>query len=48
MKTHVLSPGDVVEWRIGLDVALEVDVVAFSNVLRVQTSPEHNQGHRNV
>ena len=45
--TYVLPPGDVVERGIGLDVALEVDVVAFSDVLWVQAPAEDDQRNGN-
>ena len=35
-ETHVVQPAKAVDGRIRLDVTLEVDVLTFSNVLRVQ------------
>ncbi len=46
--TYILPPGDVVKGRVGLDVALEVDVVAFADVLGVQAPAEDDQGNGDV
>ncbi len=47
-KTHVVSPRDVVGGRVGLDVALEVDVVALLDALRVQAGAERERRRGNV
>ena len=46
--THVVPPGDVVRGRVGLDVALEVDVVALLDLLRVQARSEGQLRRRHV
>ena len=43
-----MPPRDVVGGRVWLDVALEVDVVALLDGLRVQAGPELQNGHGNV
>ena len=48
LSSYVVPPGDVVGRRVGLDVALEVDVVALLDVLRVQAGPEVQDRRRHV
>ena len=36
--THIVSPSDVIKRRIGLDVALKVDVRSLQDVFRVQAA----------
>ena len=43
-----MPPRDVVRRRVGLDVALEVDVVALLDALRVQARAEGQQRRRHV
>ncbi len=40
VHTHVVSPGDVIDGRVRLDVTLEVDVIALLDVFRVQAGAE--------
>ena len=46
--THVVPPGDGAGGRVGPDVALEVDVVALLDPLRVQARPEGQLRHGHV
>ena len=47
--THVVPPGEGgAGGRVGPDVALEVDVVALLDPLRVQARPEGQPRHRHV
>ena len=47
-RTHVVLPGDLVGPGVGLDAALEVDVVALLDVGGVQAGPEEERGARNI
>ena len=46
--THVVFPSDLVGSGIGLDAALEVDVVALLDVGGVQAGPEEERRARNI
>ncbi len=46
--TYVVPPGDVAGGGVGGDVALEVDVVALLDVLRVEAGAEGEGSHRHV
>ena len=46
--TYIVSPGDLVGSGIGLDGALEVDVVALLDVGSVQAGPQGQGGARYI
>ena len=46
--THVVFPCNLVGSRVGLDAALEVDVVALLDVGGVQAGPEEERRARNI
>ena len=46
--THVEPPGDFVGFRVGSDVALEVDVVALLDVGAVERFTQSQHGLRHV
>lgn len=46
MNTYVVMPGDLVFPRVGLDVALEVDVITFLDLVGLQRRAQLQRHYR--